>query len=136
MNDITDVVAATGDYTKKTREVTTALTQVKDAYVNAANSVGAFNAASDGARLFHDQIQVLTKNLSSLNTIYELELQESNNHLKALNGFYGKLAETASVMNNSAEDAKKVQEQLGGLANNLGRLNGVYGNMLTAMQGR
>ena len=136
MNDITDVVAATGDYTAKTREVTTALTQVKDAYVTAANSVGAFNAASDGARVFHDQIQVLTKNLSSLNTIYELELQESNNHLKALNNFYGKLAETATVMNNSAEDAKKVQEQIGSLANNLGRLNGIYGNMLSAMQGR
>lgn len=136
MNDITDVVAATGDYTKKTREVTTALTQVKDAYVNAANSVGAFNAASDGARIFHDQIQVLTKNLSSLNTIYELELQESNNHLKALNGFYGKLAETAQIMTNSADDAKKVQDQIGSLANNLGRLNGIYGNMLTAMQGR
>lgn len=136
MNDITDVVAATGDYTKKTREVTTALTQVKDAYVTAANSVGAFNAASDSARVFHDQIQVVTKNLSSLNTIYELELQESNNHLKALNGFYGKLAETAQVMTNSAEDAKKVQEQIGGLATNLTRLNGIYGNMLSAMQGR
>ncbi len=136
MNDITDVVAATGDYTKKTKEVTSALTQVKDAYVNAANSVGAFNAASDGARIFHDQIQVLTKNLSSLNTIYELELQESNNHLKAMNGFYGKLAETAKIMTNSADDAKKVQEQIGSLANNLGRLNGIYGNMLTAMQGR
>jgi gliding motility-associated protein GldL len=136
MSDITDVVAATGDYTKKTREVTTALTQVKDAYVTAANSVGAFNAASDGARVFHDQIQVLTKNLASLNTIYELELQESNNHLKALNGFYGKLAETAQIMNSSADDAKKVQDQLGGLANNLGRLNGIYGNMLSAMQGR
>ena len=136
MNDITDVVAATGDYTQKTREVTTALTQVKDAYVTAANSVGAFNAASDGARVFHDQIQVLTKNLSSLNTIYELELQESNNHLKALNGFYGKLAETAQVMTNSADDAKKVQEQIGGLATNLTRLNGIYGNMLSAMQGR
>lgn len=136
MNDITDVVAATGDYTKKTREVTTALTQVKDAYVNAANSVGAFNAASDSARVFHDQIQVLTKNLSSLNTIYELELQESNNHLKALNGFYGKLAETSQVMVNSAEDAKKVQQQIGGLATNLTKLNGIYGNMLSAMQGR
>lgn len=136
MNDITDVVAATGDYTAKTKEVTSALTQVKDAYVSAANSVGAFNAASDGARVFHDQIQVLTKNLSSLNTIYELELQESNNHLKALNGFYGKLAETAQVMTNSAEDAKKVQVQIGGLATNLTKLNGIYGNMLTAMQGR
>ena len=136
MNDITDVVAATGDYTARTREVTQALTQVKDAYVGAANSVGAFNAASDSARVFHDQIQVLTKNLSSLNTIYELELQESNNHLKALNGFYGKLAETSQVMVNSADDAKKVQEQIGSLANNLGRLNGIYGNMLSAMQGR
>ncbi|HEY1113899.1 MAG TPA: gliding motility protein GldL [Chitinophagaceae bacterium] len=136
MSDITDVVAATGDYTKRTKEVTQALTQVKDAYLGAANSVGAFNEASNSARVFHDQIQVLTKNLSSLNTIYELELQESNNHLKTLNQFYGKLAETAGVMSNSAADAKKVQEQIGALANNLGRLNGIYGNMLSAMQGR
>jgi gliding motility-associated protein GldL len=136
MNNISDVVAATGDYTQRTREVTQALSQVKDAYVNAANSVGAFNAASDGARVFHDQIQVLTKNLSSLNTIYELELQESNNHLKTLNQFYGKLAETTNVMTNSAQDAKKVQDQISSLANNLGKLNSIYGNMLTAMQGR
>lgn len=136
MNDITDVVAATGDYTTKTREVTAALSQVKEAYVGAANSVGAFNTASESAKVFHDQIQVLTKNLSSLNTIYELELQESNNHLKALNGFYGKLAETSNAMLSSADDAKKVQEQIGGLATNLSRLNGIYGNMLSAMQGR
>jgi gliding motility-associated protein GldL len=135
MTDISDVVAATGDYTKRTKEVTSALSQVKDAYINAANSVGAFNAASDSARVFHDQIQVLTKNLSSLNTIYELELQESNNHLKTLNQFYGKLAETSSVMNGTAQDAKRVQEQVASLANNLSRLNNIYGNMLTAMQG-
>ena len=136
MNDITDVVAATGDYTAKTREVTQALAGVKDAYVNAANSVGAFNSASESAKVFHDQIQVLTKNLSSLNTIYELELQESNNHLKALNGFYGKLAEASQVMLGTADDAKKVQEQVATLGNNLGRLNNIYGNMLSAMQGR
>lgn len=136
MNDITDMVAVTGDYTKKTKEVTMALSTVKDAYVNAANSVGAFNAASDGAKIFHDQIQVLTKNLSSLNTIYELELQESNNHLKTLNSFYGRLAEASSAMLNTADDAKKVQEQIGTLGNNLGRLNTIYGNMLSAMQGR
>jgi gliding motility-associated protein GldL len=136
MNNISDVVSATGDYTTKTREVTAALAQVKDAYIGAANSVGAFNNASEGARIFHDQVQVLTKNLSSLNTIYELELQESNNHLKALNSFYGRLAETSNAMLTSADDAKRVQEQIGNLANNLGRLNGIYGNMLSAMQGR
>src|SRR5438105_3853970 len=136
MSDITDVVAATGDYTKKTKEVTQALSSVKDAYVNAANSVGAFNAASDGAKVFHEQIQVLTKNLSSLNTIYELELKESNNHLKVLNQFYGKMAETSSAMLASADNAKKVQAEIGNLSNNLSRLNNIYGNMLSAMQGR
>ncbi len=136
MSDISDVVAATGDYTKKTKEVTQALSTVKDAYVNAASSVGAFNAASQGAKVFHDQIQVLTKNLSSLNTIYELELQESNNHLKVLNQFYGKMAETSNAMLASADNAKKVQVEIGTLSTNLGRLNGIYGNMLSAMQGR
>src|SRR6476620_1896193 len=136
MNDITDVVAATGDYTARTKEVTAALSQVKEAYVGAANSVGAFNAASDGARVFHDQIQVLTKNLSSLNTIYELELQESNNHLKTLNSFYGKLAETSSLMLTTADDAKKLQGEIANLSTNLGRLNSIYGNMLSTMQGR
>jgi len=136
MNSLGDTINATGDFTAKTKEVTGTLDKVKDAYVNAANSVGAFNTATEGAKVFHDQIQVLTKNLSSLNTIYELELKESDNHLKALNSFYGKLAETSKQMLNSADDAKKVQEQISGLANNLGRLNSVYGNMLTAMQGR
>lgn len=136
MNDISDVVAATGDYTARTKEVTAALSQVKDAYIGAANSVGAFNQASDGARVFHDQIQVLTKNLSSLNTMYELELQESNNHLKVLNQFYGRMAETSEAMVASATDAKKVQGEIANLSTNLGRLNSIYGNMLSAMQGR
>jgi len=136
LNGITDTVAATTEFAAKTREVTGTLDKVKDAYTTAASSVGAFNTATEGAKQFHDQIQVLTKNLSSLNTIYELELQESNNHLKALNAFYGKLSETSASMLNSAEDAKKVQEQIGSLANNLGKLNGIYGNMITAMQGR
>src|SRR4030095_8186175 len=136
MSEISDVVAATGDYTQKTKDATKALTAVGDAYSKVAKSATAFNNASEGAKIFHDQVQVITKNLSSLNTIYELELQESNNHLKALNQFYGKLAETSSIMNSSAEDAKKVQAEIGSLANNLGRLNNVYGNMLSAMQGR
>ncbi|MEI9946786.1 MAG: hypothetical protein WDN26_21515 [Chitinophagaceae bacterium] len=77
MSDITDVVAATGDYTAKTREASVALGAMKDAYVGAAQSVQHFNAAADGTKQFHEQVQVMTKNLSSLNTIYELELQDT-----------------------------------------------------------
>lgn len=136
MNDLGDTIKATSDFATKTKEVTGTLDKVKDAYVNAAGSVGAFNTATEGAKVFHDQIQVLTKNLASLNTIYELELKESDNHLKALSSFYGKLNETSQQMIQSADSAKKVQEQIGSLATNLTKLNGIYGNMLTAMQGR
>lgn len=136
MSDIGDAVSATGEYTKKTRAAAAALDTVKEAYTSAAGAMSTFSSASESTRQFHDQVQVLTKNLTSLNTVYELELQESNNHLKALNSFYGKLAETSTVMQGSVDDAKRAQEQLGTLAKNLGSLNQVYGNMLSAMQGR
>jgi gliding motility-associated protein GldL len=136
LKDVTDMAAASQDFAKKTREVTGQLDAVKSAYTDAAASVGAFAQATSGAQQFHEQIQSLTKNLTSLNAIYELELQDSNNHLKALNSFYGKLSEVSTAMMSSVDDAKKVQEQIGQLAGNLGRLNSIYGNMLTAMQGR
>ena len=135
MGEISDVVKATGDYTQKTNEAAQALDAVKVAYSNVANSANSFNNASEGAKIFHEQIQVLTKNLSSLNTIYELELQESNNHLKALNQFYGKLNEASNAMNNTASDAIRAKDQISALANNLGKLNQIYGNMISAMQG-
>jgi len=136
MADITDVVSATGDYTAKTREAATALGTMKDAYIGAANSIQHFNQAADGTRQFHEQVTVLTKNLASLNTIYELELQDTNNHLKAMNKFYSNLVQASDVMQGSVEDAQKAKEQIAVLANNLGRLNNIYGNMLSAMQGR
>ncbi len=136
MSEIGDVVSATGDYTQKTKEATKALTAVTNAYSNAANSAVQFNNASEGARVFHEQVQVFTKNLSSLNTIYELELQESNNHLKALNQFYGRLAEASKVMINTTDDANRAKEQISLLAGNLNKLNNIYGNMIGAMQGR
>ncbi|MEP6512539.1 MAG: formate--tetrahydrofolate ligase [Parafilimonas sp.] len=136
MGEIGDAVAATSEYTQKTREAAKVLTDVKEAYSNAASSAVSFNNASEGAKQFHEQVQVLTKNLSSLNTIYELELQESNNHLKALNQFYGKLAQASSVMINTADDAQRAKDQITTLANNLNKLNQIYGNMIGAMQGR
>ncbi len=136
MSEIGDVVKSAGDFSAKTKEATTAMGSVATAVSSATSSLGAFNEASESTKQFHGQIQILAKNLTSLNTIYELELQESNNHLKALNQFYGKLAQASAAMNGTAEDALKAKEQIGALATNLSKLNGVYGNMLTAMQGR
>ncbi len=135
LGEIGNVVAATGDFTNETKKATAELSKVKDAYSNAAATLSSFNSASDSTKQYHEQVQVMTKNLSSLNTIYEMELQESNNHLKSLNAFYGKLNQAAAAMSTTADDAQKAKEQIAALATNLGRLNQVYGNMLSAMAG-
>jgi gliding motility-associated protein GldL len=136
MSDIADMSSATADYTSKTREAATALASMKDAYASATSTAQQFNQAADSTKAFHEQVQVLTKNLGSLNTIYELELQESNNHLKAMNNFYGNLVTASQAMQGSVQDAEKAKDQIALLAKNLGSLNNVYGNMLSAMQGR
>ncbi len=136
MSDISDVLRSTGDFSNKTKEATVALGSIKDAANSASMSLAGFHGASESTKEFHVQMQSLTKNLSSLNTIYELELQEGNNHLKTMNDFYGKLAQASTAMAGSAEDAIRAKEQISTLSTNLSKLNQLYGNMLSAMQGR
>jgi gliding motility-associated protein GldL len=136
MGEIGDVVKSTGDFSTKSKEASAAMGAVTAAVNGAVESMAGFNSAGEIGKQFHLQVQGLTKNLSSLNTIYELELQESNNHLKALNQFYGKLNQASVAMTASADDAVKAKEQIAALASNLTKLNQVYGSMLTAMQGR
>ncbi len=136
ITEIGDLVKSTGEFGNKTKEATTALGNMATAFASSAATMGSFSNAAESAKGFHEQVQVLTKNLGSLNTIYELELKESNNHLKSLNSFYGKLAEASQTMMSTVEDAGKAKDQISVLANNLTKLNSVYGNMLTAMQGR
>ena len=136
ISDVSGALAATTDYTNKTKDAVTALGNMTTAYQNATTTIGYFNNAADSTKQFHTQVQTLTKNLGSLNAIYEIELQDTNNHLKAMNAFYGNLVQASETMQGSVGDAKKTQEQIALLAKNLGNLNQVYGNMLTAMQGR
>ena len=136
LGEVGDVVKSTGDFSQKTKEANNALGLMKDAFLNSANTMSSFNNAADSAKGFHNQVQILTQNLGSLNSIYELELKESNNHLKSLNSFYSKMAQASEVMTTTVADAENTKEQINKLANNLNRLNQVYGNMLSAMQGR
>lgn len=136
MKDITDVTAATGTYSQSAREAADALGQMKNTFIGATNTLQSFNNAADSTAQFHQQVQVLSKNLGSLNQIYEVELQDANNHLKAMNKFYSNLVNASDAMASSAADAVSAKEQIATLSKNLSQLNNIYGNMLSAMQGR
>lgn len=133
MAELGDVTAATSQYSAKTKEATAALATMKDAYVGATESIKALGGASGDAKNFHTQMQLVTKNLASLNSIYEVELQDASKHISAINKFYGTLASTTDNLQASVADAKAYKEQMNKLANNLASLNAVYGGMLSAM---
>jgi hypothetical protein len=50
-----------------------------------------------------------------------------------MNKFYQNLSLTMNNFNESMEDSKQFKEEVGKLAKNLGSLNAIYGNMLSAM---
>ena len=97
--------------------------------------MGEFANAATDARAYHEQVQQITKNLQSLNSIYELELQDAKTHLKSLNQFYGSMSEAMSSMAEASRDAESYKKGMADLTKNLERLNNVYGNMLSAMSG-
>jgi hypothetical protein len=82
--------------------------------------------AASGISEYNTQIQEGVKNMNALNSLYELQLQASNQQMEATTLFLQNLQ--ASV-----DDSKKFQQQVSSLADNLEQLNKVYGNMLTAM---
>jgi len=136
VKDISNVTEATNAYADKAREATSALDQMKNTFQGAGATLESFNEAAESTKQFHTQVSTLTTNLGSLNAIYEVELQDANNHLKAMNKFYSSLVNASEAMSTSVDDANKAKEQMSVLANNLNSLNQVYGNMLSAMQGR
>ena len=83
-------------------------------------------SAASGISEYNSQIQEGVKNMNALNSLYELQLQASNQQMEATTMFLQNLQ-------SSVEDSKRFQEQVSQLAVNLEQMNTVYGNMLTAM---
>ncbi|MCP4122559.1 MAG: gliding motility protein GldL [Bacteroidetes bacterium] len=130
-----DASVATEAYAKSATQAAEALNGVKSSYSSASEAMGKLAAASESTSQYHEQVQMVTKNLAALNAVYEIELQDTNTHLKQMNKFYDNLSSALGHLEGSMDDAQRYKDNMSKLAGNLERLNGVYGNMLNAMKG-
>ena len=140
-----DVGAVTSEYSGNLRKASDLIGGVNKSYdatlkamqemaqVSKTATEDMANSAKD-AKEYHSQIQNVTKNLEALNAVYELELQDTNNHVKAMNKFYTSLTTSLEGMTKSTQDAEVFKNEITKLTTNLTALNKVYGNMLTAMK--
>ena len=133
LQDMTDAGKATNEFSDRAKQAAAALADMRVAYTNATEAANLLSRATDETKNYHQQVQLVSKNLAQLNAIYELELQDTNSHLKTMNKFYGSLAQAMDNLHESIDDTKKYKSEISGLAKNLSQLNSIYGNMLTAM---
>lgn len=137
---IEDATVATNEYAASVRNATGKMSELNDGYtttVNAMNSLSSsVGGAAEQAHAYHEEVQRVTKNLSSLNAVYESELADAHKHVSAVSKFYESLGGAMSNMVEASKDAEAYRNEVASLTKNLRDLNAVYGGMLSAMGNR
>ena len=133
LKDLSHAAAATDKYTKNVEQASTSLENLSGSYNKAYDAMTGLASASQGSKEYGEQIDKMTKNLASLNSVYELEIAESNNHLRSINEFVGNLSKVVNSLAETQDHTETFKNEMGKLSNNLSSLNNVYGNMLAAM---
>jgi len=133
ISNVADASTATNEFTGKIKTASASFDGLNNAFAKATSQLVEMGESNSAAAAYHDQVNALAKNLSALNAVYELELQDSSAHLKSMNKFYQNLSLTMNNFNESMEDSKQFKDEVGKLAKNLSSLNAIYGNMLSAM---
>jgi gliding motility-associated protein GldL len=134
LSSVANASVATEEFTSKAKAAATSLAGIAPKFSQAADAMGTLASSTSEMSNFHAQVQGATKNLAALNAVYELELQDTNTHLKAMNKFIGNLGTAMTTLEESMADTAKYQANMATLAGNIEKMNKIYGNMLSALK--
>ncbi len=158
MADISQASVATSEYVSSVRSASQSANELSSSYTKAAQSIMGISmstedsanalknqmsnfmqgltASSNESETYSSQLSKVSKNLTSLNSMYELQLKGSEDHVKATAKIYAGIETLMENLTSSVDDTRKYKQEISALASNLENLNTVYGNMLTAMNVR
>ena len=142
-----DISAASSKYMSTINVANDSLGKLADSYQSTArvinetgstykNMADSLSVIEVGGKSYQQQLETLNKNLSALNTVYELQRKGADEHIKESESLYKGIQGLMKDLSESAGDTKKYREQIINLNDNLAALNNVYGNMLAAMNVR
>ena len=133
LSNITDASVATEEYVGNVRSASSNMQELSQSYSRASEALVSISASNEAGVSYGEQLERVSKNLTELNSVYELQLQGSKDYLNATKGLYGGIEDLMNNLNESIDDTKKYKDEIGKLSHNLEALNTVYGNMLNAM---
>ena len=144
INVMGDISVASAKYANTINSANDALSRLHDSYQTATKIINetrlTYHNMSDTVstiettgKSYQQQLEAINKNLSALNTIYELQRQSADSYMKQTEILNRDMHELMKDLTNSAGNTKLYSEQISKLNDNLSALNNVYGNMLAAM---
>ena len=144
INIMGDISVASSKYIGTINVANDSLGKLADSYQSTAriindtgssykNMTDSLSTIEMGGKSYQQQLESLNKNLSALNTVYELQRKGADEHIRESESLYKGIQGLMKDLSESAGDAKKYREQITKLNDNLAALNNVYGNMLAAM---
>lgn len=133
MGEITGAAAATSEYADTLKGASVKVGELSDSYSRASESLVGLTSSVEAGNSAGENLGRMSKNLSDLNEMYELQLRTSREKLEAANQMFAGMGEMLTHLSDSVNDTKRYKENISELSENLAKLNTVYGNMLNAM---
>ncbi len=143
-NVMGDVTAASTKYMGTIHAANDSLGKLSETYQSTARVISdshtgyqkladSFSVIEAGGKSYQQQLEMLNKNLSALNAVYEIQKKGADENMRESDNLYKGIQNLLKDLADSAGDARKYREQISKLNDNLSALNNVYGNMLAAM---
>jgi gliding motility-associated protein GldL len=137
MAEVTEATAATNQYTRNIKAAADSMhivTESTTAYQELTESLSNnLSAISSGSSSYNSQLGAMNKNLTALNTVYEMQLQGTSDYLKSSKETYAGLDKMLDNLKSTVQNSDKYREEMAKLGNKIEALNEIYGNMLSAM---
>jgi gliding motility-associated protein GldL len=155
MSDISNATVATESYAKSVKGAASSVDSLSASFSKSADAINStanvvatsgqsyqtlleglnssFSSIGTNSKAQSQQQELLTKNLSALNAVYELQLKNSSNNLENTEKVTSGINNIMNDLKSTADDVAKYKNEISKLSTNLQALNTVYGNMLNAM---
>ena len=121
-------------YQKNSEVIQNSTSQLVSSYDLLKESINTEHSTiMEGNKSIGEKLVSINKNLDALNAVYELQLQNNNEHLKSSQLVYNDFGKITTNLKSSVEETEKYKQEISNLSKNLSELNSIYGNMLSAM---
>jgi gliding motility-associated protein GldL len=129
MADVTSAASASTSYADNLKDASDKVSKLASTYEAASASLTGLTSYADQGSSAGAHLQKMTENLSALNSMYEIQIEE----MSKTRAMYADMGALVQNLADSVEDTKLYKENISELSKNLKSLNTIYANMLNAM---